>query len=155
MIEEHGMNWWERLWLPAIIIGLVRTMGHLLGAMLRNTYTTVEWPEEKKPVYPRFRGAHHLEVDPDGVMRCVACEMCATACPAECITITAGEWPDPARKERYPVTFIIDELRCIYCGFCVEACPEDAISMTNNLELADYTRENLIYDRDYLMRNKG
>lgn len=89
---------------------------------------TVQYPEEQ-PVYPdRFRGKHRLMARDDGQVRCVACMLCSTACPANCITIVAAEHEDVG-IEKYPEAFEIDLLKCIYCGFCAEACPCDAIRM--------------------------
>ena len=93
-----------------------------------NMVSTINYPEERKPYPPGYRGMHRLVPRMDGRPRCVACYMCATACPAQCIYIEAGEYEDQA-IEKYPVRFEIDELRCIVCGFCVEACPKDAIRM--------------------------
>src|SRR5207245_525832 len=84
----------------------------------------ISYPDERKPYPPSYRGMHRLVPRVDGTPRCVACYMCATACPAQCIYIEAGEYEDQA-IEKYPVRFEIDELRCIVCGFCVEACPKD------------------------------
>jgi len=92
-----------------------------------------------KRVYSeRFRGRHILTTREDGTTRCVACYMCSTACPAECITIEAGE--DERTREKFPVRYDIDLLRCVFCGYCVDACPEDAIYMTRDYEMAIDTR---------------
>ena len=92
-------------------------------------------------------------------MRCVACLCCSTACPAQCIHIDAGEYPVGDKRrgyERYPVTFVIDELRCIFCGYCVEACPCDAIRMDTGMHAVPYdSREQFIYDRDLLLSFEG
>ena len=94
----------------------------------RNRVTTLLYPEEKQVYPPGYRGLHRLVPRVDGKPRCVACYMCATACPAQCIYIEAAEVEgDPI--EKYPKKFVIDELRCVVCGFCVEACPKDAIRM--------------------------
>lgn len=89
---------------------------------------TVQYPEETTPYPQRFRGKHRLMARTDGQVRCVACMLCSTACPANCITIVAAEHEDVA-IEKYPQAFEIDLLKCIYCGFCAEACPCDAIRM--------------------------
>ena len=116
-------SWWVRTYIPAILSGMRVTLRHLLRNLRsrRNT-ATIEYPEVKRAYGPRHRGRHYLKKRPNGDPRCVACYMCATACPADCIFIVAGEHPDPA-IEKYPVEFVIDGLRCIYCGYCVDACP--------------------------------
>jgi NADH-quinone oxidoreductase subunit I len=117
--------------------------------------TTISYPEQKRPYPERFRGIHRLTTRNDGSMRCVACLCCSTACPAQCIFIEAGEYPEGDKRrgyERYPVKFVIDELRCIFCGYCVEACPCDAIRMDTGMHAVPYdSREQFIYDRDLLL----
>jgi NADH-quinone oxidoreductase subunit I len=117
--------------------------------------TTIHYPEEKRPYPERFRGLHRLTLRDDGAPRCVACLCCSTACPAQCISIEAGEYPPgDARRgyERFPQSFVIDELRCIFCGFCVEACPVDAIRMDTGLHATPYdSRDQFIYGRELMM----
>ena len=119
-----------------------------------NKSYTIEYPEERRDYSHRFRGHHILTTRPDGSVRCVACFLCAQNCPAECIHIEAGEHPD-VNIEKYPVVYEIDMLRCILCGFCEEACPKDAIFMSNELELADFSRQALIYDIEKLKRPRA
>ena len=121
--------------------------------------TTISYPEQKRPYPERFRGVHRLTTRDDASMRCVACLCCSTACPAQCIFIEAGEYPEGDKRrgyERYPVRFVIDELRCIFCGYCVEACPCDAIRMDTGMHAAPYdSRDQFIYDRDLLLSMEG
>jgi NADH-quinone oxidoreductase subunit I len=121
--------------------------------------TTISYPEQKRPYPARFRGVHRLTTREDASMRCVACLCCSTACPAQCIFIEAGEYPEGDKRrgyERYPVKFVIDELRCIFCGYCVEACPCDAIRMDTGMHAAPYdSRDQFIYDRDLLLSFQG
>ena len=97
-----------------------------------------------------YRGVHRLNKDEEGRVKCVACFMCSTACPARCIHIEADEspWPD---REKYPAKFDIDELRCIYCGMCEEACPVEAIELTGLYDLTGLSREQMIYDKTKLL----
>ena len=93
---------------------------------------------------------HRLNRDAEGRVKCVACFLCATACPAHCIDIVAAEspWPD---REKYPESFTIDELRCIYCGMCEEACPVDAVELTSMFDLTGRSREEMIFDKEKLL----
>jgi NADH-quinone oxidoreductase subunit I len=111
---------------------------------------TIEYPEKKRPVATRYRGIHILTEREDGTPKCVACYMCATICPAECIFIEAAERPEKT-IEKYPTRFEIDLLRCVYCGFCVDACPEEAIVMSRENDLVGTSREELVIGRDALM----
>jgi NADH-quinone oxidoreductase subunit I len=158
----------ERLYLPAIFSGLAITARIFAKNMGRwfvwLTYflrgkgkegpkgaVTIYYPEEmRKDFSPINRGKHILTLRPSGDPQCVACFMCATACPAFCIHIVGGEHPDPA-IEKYPVRFDIEMDKCIFCGYCEEACPVDAIRLTPDTHLADYKRERLVYDKEYLM----
>jgi len=117
-----------------------------------NMVTTINYPDERQPYPPGYRGMHRLVPRVDGKPRCVACYMCATACPAQCIYIEAGEYEDQA-IEKFPVRFEIDELRCIVCGFCVEACPKDAIRMdTGTHAPAVLSRPLAVFDKEALLK---
>ena len=126
--------------------GLALTGRHLFARKV-----TVQFPEEKTPMSPRFRGLHALRRYPNGEERCIACKLCEAICPAQAITIEAG----PRHKDgtRRTTRYDIDMVKCIYCGFCQEACPVDAIVEGPNFEFATETREELYYDKDRLLAN--
>jgi len=120
---------WEALYLPELLRGLALTLRHFfVNTFGSRKIVTVRYPEEKRVYPPRFRGVHRLMRREDGSVRCVACMLCSTVCPANCIHIVAGERPD-GDVEKHPVSFEIDELVCVVCGLCVEACPCDALRM--------------------------
>jgi NADH-quinone oxidoreductase subunit I len=133
-----------------VLLGMALVFKNLVRTLFLGHASTIQFPEEKRPTSGRYRGVHLLTVREDGTPKCVACYMCATACPAECIYIEAGERPEPT-IEKYPTRFEIDLLRCVYCGFCVDACPEEAIFMSRENDLVGTSREELIIDRDRLM----
>lgn len=141
----------ERLYLP-LLTGLAVTMRHFLENLFgRREKVTIEYPEERRAYSHRYRGHHILTTRPDGSPRCVACFLCATACPADCIHIEAGEHPDE-NIEKYPTVYEIDMLRCVFCGYCVDACPEEAIIMSNNYDMAYFTREQSIVGKNDLLK---
>ena len=111
---------------------------------------TILYPEEKPSLYPRWRGRIILSRDPDGEERCVACYLCAAACPADCIALQATQ---DEHGRRYPEFFRINFSRCIFCGFCEEACPTYAIQLTNDFEMGEYYRHNLVYEKEHLLIN--
>ncbi len=111
---------------------------------------TVNYPFEKNPLSPRFRGEHALRRYPNGEERCIACKLCEAICPAQAITIEAEPRADGSRRT---TRYDIDMVKCIYCGFCQEACPVDAIVEGPNFEFATETREELYYDKARLLAN--
>ncbi len=112
-----------------------------------NKRVTVLYPEVKRRLPPRWRGRIVLTRDPDGEERCVACNLCAVACPVGCIALQAATGPD---GRRYPEFFRINFSRCIFCGYCEEACPTFAIQLTPDYEMAEYERKNMVYEKEDL-----
>ncbi len=150
-LEIPKLTLLEQLYVPAIISGLVTTGKHLVRTIAGQD-VTMQFPEERPRLPANYRGVHRLNRDEHGRVRCVACYMCSTACPAHCIDIIAApappEWKD---REKYPETFVIDELRCIYCGMCEQACPVDAIELTTLFDLTGLSREQMMFDKEKLL----
>ena len=111
---------------------------------------TISYPEQKAYLPPRWRGRIVLSRDPDGAERCVACYLCAAACPVDCISLQATE---DETGRRYPEFFRINFSRCIFCGFCEEACPTYAMQLTPDFEMGEYNRQNLVYEKEDLLIN--
>jgi NADH-quinone oxidoreductase subunit I len=115
---------------------------------------TQQYPEYKRPVYPRFRGRHRLHKFENGLEKCVGCSLCAAACPADCIRVVAAEnTPDNrvSAGERYARIYEINLSRCIFCGYCELACPFDAITLGNEFEISEHNRDDQIYTKDMLL----
>jgi len=123
-----------------ILKGMALTLRRLFSHAV-----TIQYPKERRPIAPGFRGQHALAKDSEGKAKCVGCGLCATICPSQCIYIS---------REKGQVTkYEIEVLRCIYCGFCVEACPYGAIVLTENYEYSDYSRDAIYMKRDKLLSN--
>lgn len=131
----------------------VKGFGVTFATMFKKV-TTELYPEQKKPTAPRFHGRHVLNRHPDGLEKCVGCELCAWACPADAIYVEGADNTEDARYspgERYGRVYQINYARCIFCGLCIEACPTRALTMSNEYELANESREALIYTKEDLL----
>lgn len=137
---RESLNTW-------LMVELLRGMA-LTGKSLFRRKVTVQYPEEKTPLSPRFRGLHALRRYPNGVERCIACKLCEAVCPAMCITIESEERKDGTRRT---TRYDIDLFKCIYCGFCEEACPTDAIVMTRHFEFHMEDRSQAVIDKQRLL----
>jgi NADH-quinone oxidoreductase subunit I len=146
----------ERIYLGSIVKGLAVTMRHFLRNFFgQKDVATIQYPEERREYSERMRGRHILTTKDDGSLRCVACYMCETVCPADCITITAEEDPEATVEwEKRPLSFEIDLLRCVFCGYCVDACPKEALIMSRKHEMSFTTREEAVVGIDEL-KQKG
>src|SRR5438874_8213568 len=134
--------------------GLQTTARHMVATVFGKGSVTQQYPEEQPHLPANYRGVHRLNRDEKGRVKCVACYMCSTACPAHCIDIVAAPAPADWEKdgrEKYPETFVIDELRCIYCGMCEQACPVDAIELTTLADLTGLSREEMMFDKEKLL----
>jgi NADH-quinone oxidoreductase subunit I len=125
----------------------IKTVWTIFLHMFRRR-VTIQYPEQKPYIPPRWRGRIILSRDPDGGERCVACYLCAVACPVDCISLQATE--DESGR-RYPEFFRINFSRCIFCGYCEEACPTYAIQLTTDFEMSEYERQNLVYEKEDLL----
>jgi NADH-quinone oxidoreductase subunit I len=135
--------------LPEILTGM--------KVVIRNAFKskdTLSYPEVRRQPFPRFKGRHILDRHPDGLEKCIGCELCAGACPADAIYVVGAENSAEARfspGERYAQIYQINYLRCIFCGLCVEACPTEALLMTTEYEISGASRNELIYTKDQLI----
>jgi NADH-quinone oxidoreductase subunit I len=159
VLSEPRLSAGDQFYIPQVLIGLGTTLKHMFRVVVLRKNRVIQYPEERREdlavedggmLLQTYRGVHRLNKDEDGRVKCVACFMCSTACPARCIHIEAeaAPWPD---REKYPAKFDIDELRCIYCGMCEEACPVDAIELTHIYDLVGLTRQEMVFDKQKLL----
>lgn len=159
-LSTPPMNRLESIYIPEIVKGFQTTLRHFFTSFGQGkTSRTIQYPEQRREHYKpedgglepsNFRGVHRLNRDEQGRVKCVACMMCPTICPANCIHIVAAEspWDD---REKYPAKFEIDELRCIFCGMCEEACPVDAIELTPEYDVIGLSRQEMVFDKEKLL----
>jgi NADH-quinone oxidoreductase subunit I len=147
IIHSRDLSWWDRLYIPQILVGLTLT----IRQMFRPKFTR-QYPEERWTPPASFRGRPVLVQEPSGE-RCVACGLCSRVCPALAIEVQASE--TELLKERYPVKFEINMLRCIFCGFCEEVCPEEAIIMSQEFELTFTSQDDAVFGKDKLLIPKA
>ena len=150
VVSNKKFSFLERIYLPAILKGMMITFSHLFRKK-----TTIRYPEVKREFSEIYRGKHVLKRDDEGRERCTACGLCAVACPAEAITMVAEERKPGEehlyREEKYAAVYEINMLRCIFCGMCEEACPKEAIFLTKEIVASDYERAPFIYGKDILV----
>lgn len=150
VVVNKQMSFAEKIYLPAIIKGLLITLSHFFKKK-----SSLNYPEVKRDYAPIYRGQHVLKRDEEGRERCTACGLCAVACPAEAITMEAAERSVEDkmnyREEKYAAKYEINMLRCIFCGLCEEACPKEAIFLTDRLVSSNNNRGSFIYGKDKLV----
>ena len=154
-VDQPPQSLAERIYFGPIIKGLAVTLRHFLRNLFgQRDVATIQYPEVKREYSERLRGRHILTTKEDGSLRCVACYMCETACPADCITIVAEEDPDaPVEWEKKAAIYEIDLLRCVFCGYCVDACPKEAIIMSREHEMAFTSRDEAVVGIDQLRQS--
>lgn len=149
-VDRRPMNFLERLYLPAILKGMIITFSHIFKKV-----PTINYPEKKKPFSPVFRGLQILNRDDQGRENCTACGLCAVACPAEAITMEAAERKlgeeHLYKEEKYAAKYEINMLRCIFCGLCEEACPKDAVYLSETFAPSNFQRKGFIYGKQDLL----
>ncbi len=174
MKRREEMSFLERIYVVEVLRGLTVTLGmlvrnfslhvlHLFGfGKQLEASASVQYPDERRPYPPRYRGRHRLTLNEEGDIKCTSCFLCATACPARCIYIEPAEHSDP-EVEKFPHRYEIDTLLCIYCGYCVEACPVDAIRMDTGIHPEVYPPDprlfiedkELLMERSVILQEKG
>lgn len=149
IIQRKKLNWFERLYLPAVVNGFLVTIRHFFKKKV-----TMQYPEERWVVPEGYRGAPYLVKDQEGRTKCVSCQLCEFVCPPKAIKITPPGpqgVPEVGNVEKAPKEFEINMLRCIFCGYCQEVCPEEAIFLMKDYSLTAETRGELIYNKSKLL----
>lgn len=158
IVTRPTLRWYERIYLPTIVAGMMITWKHLKNRLLGRTKITMQYPEQKWTLPEGYRGAPTLVKDEDGREKCVSCQLCEFICPPRAIRITPGEIPiesPNAKVEKAPKEFQIDMIRCIYCGLCEEVCPEEAIFLRKDYAITGLNRAEMVHNKQKLYELGG